>query len=545
MYTRKYKKNNLSFLPLFLISIIVGIFFMLLGLYLGVLMSEWQLVGNLLTILPQNKMGNSKNILVLGLDSLQGVSRSDTIMLINLQKDKVGVLSIPRDTYLEIEGHGFTKINHAYVYGGLPLIKSTLSKFLQVPIDYYVVLKMNGVRQMVDQIGGIDIDVQHRLRYIDRAGDLYIDFKPGIQKMDGKQAMSYLRYRHDYGGDIGRISRQQQFAVSVASKLLSPLNILKLPKIMQELTAYVETDLSVGQMLNMAMDLKESIKKGHIEVDTLPGEVVLIKNVYYWKLDEALATQKIKSVLYGFKDSDTRGYEPQIAIRSSNTQTIAEVAKKDTAVMVAKEEENNKAKQLAIEKEKNEKELALTKQKVEEELLAKQKVAAEIKKKEELAKKLEQDRLAKLEADKLKAKAETERLARLKAEEERVAVSQKALKAQQDEERLAQAKAEMAKQQQTGTVLIEVLNGNGQNGIALAVSKTMKKLGFSVPKTGEAAHYNYQNTVLVDWKGKTEETLRIANKLHISPDNIITYYLPKKTIDVTLVVGKDWDSLGN
>ena len=545
MYTRKYKKNNLSFLPLFLISIIVGLFFMLLGLYLGVLMSEWQLVGNLLTILPQNKMGNSKNILVLGLDSLQGVSRSDTIMLINLQKDKVGVLSIPRDTYLEIEGHGFTKINHAYVYGGLPLIKSTLSKFLQVPIDYYVVLKMNGVRQMVDQIGGIDIDVQHRLRYIDRAGDLYIDFKPGIQKMDGKQAMSYLRYRHDYGGDIGRISRQQQFAVSVASKLLSPLNILKLPKIMQELTAYVETDLSVGQMLNMAMDLKESIKKGHIEVDTLPGEVVLIKNVYYWKLDEALATQKIKSVLYGFKDSDTRGYEPQIAIRSSNTQTIAEVAKKDTAVMVAKEEENNKAKQLAIEKEKNEKELALTKQKVEEELLAKQKVAAEIKKKEELAKKLEQDRLAKLEADKLKAKAETERLARLKAEEERVAVSQKALKAQQDEERLAQAKAEMAKQQQTGTVLIEVLNGNGQNGIALAVSKTMKKLGFSVPKTGEAAHYNYQNTVLVDWKGKTEETLRIANKLHISPDNIITYYLPKKTIDVTLVVGKDWDSLGN
>ncbi len=598
MYIKKYNRNNNSFLPVFIVALIVSLFSMIIGLYMGFLFSEWRLVNTIIQLMPQNKIANTKNILVLGVDNVKGSSRSDTIMLININKstNQVGVLSIPRDTYVEVEGHGFTKINHAYAYGGVELLKSSLTNFLHVPVDYYIVLDMGGVKQMVDQIGGVNVEVKHRMYYVDRAGDLYINFKPGKQLLDGTQAMGYLRYRHDLGGDIGRISRQQEFVRAVVQKMVAPSQILKLPSVIQGLSKYVQTDLSTGQMLNMTLEIKEAMNKGNINIHTLPGTVIMIGGLYYWKVEEVEAAKLVASSLNGFpsnnvlqasnegiattnivaqKASENQEYSPRNTIERLRQERLEKQKADEELLLKQKEEQANLAKQkkeqerqaalkaeadrkekeeqerLAVIKATQEKlakakaeELRLAAEKTEKERLEKISLSKEKLAKAQLAvkKKLDEERFAKQKTEderKAKEKAQQERLAKIKDDEDKLT------KEKADAERLAQAKAEIAKTSMDSDVSVEILNGNGQIGLASKVAVILRNRGISVLKVGEAAHHNYQYTKIVDWKGKSAEALKLASELHINPANIVKYNLPQKTLDVTLVLGKDWGTLGN
>ncbi len=233
------------------------------------------------------------NILFLGVDSVDHSSRSDTIIVVGISPDKkVALLSIPRDTRVDVPGKGYTKINHAYAYGGISLLKETVEKFMGIKIDYYVKTDYQGFEKVIDKLGGIEINVEKRMYYVDKAGHLYIDLKPGKQVLDGKKAIQYVRFRHDKLGDIGRIKRQQKFLNALAQKLMKNGNIFRNPSIIKDIFDALDTDLDIKDSISIA-NMLTGIKREDIVFLMLPGKPKYINGISYWLPD----TDKIKEII--------------------------------------------------------------------------------------------------------------------------------------------------------------------------------------------------------------------------------------------------------
>lgn len=226
------------------------------------------------------------NIMIMGVDSREDdVGRSDTLMVatIDPKKDQASILSIPRDTRVKIKNHGFDKINHAYAFGGHELTKDTVENFLGVTLDHYIIIDTHAFQRIIDTIGGIDIDVEKRMYYEDPwddDGGLVINLQPGMQHMDGKTAITYVRYR-DEEGDLGRIQRQQKFMKALFDKIASPSIIMKIPSIIKEISNSIKTDMSIRQMIEFAGTIKES-QKNSLKTDMVPGKPLYIDEVSYW-----------------------------------------------------------------------------------------------------------------------------------------------------------------------------------------------------------------------------------------------------------------------
>ncbi len=180
-------------------------------------------------------------------------ARTDTLALIHVDpiRGEIYILSIPRDTLADIPGYWPTKINAANVYGGPDLIKQTVTNLTGVQIDYFLQIRPTGLIKMVDLIGGVNIDVEKDMRYIDRAQKLDINLKAGQQKLSGKKAHEYIRFRHDAFGDIGRVERQQKFFRSLVQSLKKPSNIIKAPFAIIIALQEINTDLPLNQTIRL------------------------------------------------------------------------------------------------------------------------------------------------------------------------------------------------------------------------------------------------------------------------------------------------------
>ncbi|MCE5287144.1 MAG: LCP family protein [Pelosinus sp.] len=229
------------------------------------------------------------NIMVMGVDERgDDVGRSDTLFVLSIDKKtkQVSMLSIPRDTRVNIPGHGFDKINHAYAFGGHKLTQKSVEGLLGMPMDYYMVINMAGFKKIVDAIGGVDIDVEKRMYYddpYDDDGGLHINLRSGLQHMNGDTAIQYVRYR-DEEGDIGRVGRQQKFMRAVLTQAASPTIITKLPGIISGLNSAIKTDLSTSEMLNLAKLVNDASKQG-MKADMVPGKPAYIDDISYWLPD--------------------------------------------------------------------------------------------------------------------------------------------------------------------------------------------------------------------------------------------------------------------
>ncbi len=211
----------------------------------------------------QYGLGRPVNILVMGIDLEPGAEgyshnsldgRSDTILLarLNPENESITVLSIPRDSRVEIPGYGMEKINAANVFGGAPLATQVVSRTLNyVPVDRYVRISTEAFRELVDLVGGVEVNVPTRMEYTDHTQKLYIDLYPGLQTLNGEQAEGFARFRYDGLGDIGRAQRQQILLKALQKKMTSPLMLTKLPELYQVMQKYVDTDLSFGEMMAM------------------------------------------------------------------------------------------------------------------------------------------------------------------------------------------------------------------------------------------------------------------------------------------------------
>ena len=226
------------------------------------------------------------HILLLGVDRREGdVGRSDTMMVAALDesKEKAALLSVPRDTRVQIEANDYEKINHAYAYGGHKMSQEAVEKLLGTQIDHYIIIDTKAFERIIDALDGVDINVEKRMYYEDPwddDGGLVIDLYPGEQHMDGKRAIQYVRYR-DGEGDIGRIGRQQKFMKAVLAKVISPSVLPRLPKLVEEIKSAIQTDMSLTELLEFAGKFK-SIHDNGLEAQMVPGQPAYIKDVSYW-----------------------------------------------------------------------------------------------------------------------------------------------------------------------------------------------------------------------------------------------------------------------
>ena len=271
---------------------------------------------------PEDDLLTAKDkatIMIMGVDEREDdVGRSDTLMIATIDpaKDKAALLSIPRDTRVKIKGHGYDKINAAYAYGKENLTHRTVEDFLGVNIDHYVIINVKAFVNIIDAIGGVDIDVEKRMYYEDPwddDGGLLIDLRPGSQHMDGKTAVTYVRYR-DEEGDIGRIKRQQKFMKACMDKVTSPSIITKLPSVVSEVMNSVKTDLSMRQLLEFAGTLKNAQQNG-LDAEMVPGRPLYIEGISYWIPD----ISKLRSII-----ADTLGISISDSMRSTFERTARE-----------------------------------------------------------------------------------------------------------------------------------------------------------------------------------------------------------------------------
>ena len=228
----------------------------------------------------------SVNVLIVGLDNVEGGSRTDAIALAIFDAENKGlrIASIPRDSRVYIPGRSWDKINHAYVYGGIKLLRETLVNLTGIPIDYFVKINYKSFPRIVDALGGIDIYVDKKLQYNDYSGKLFINIQKGQQHMDGKTALGYVRFRHDPLGDIGRVQRQQKFIDIMMKKLKSPSIITKIPTLVNELIDAVDTDLAPLEALKL-LQFANSIPPNRIKMFMAPGRSGSYKSISYWILD--------------------------------------------------------------------------------------------------------------------------------------------------------------------------------------------------------------------------------------------------------------------
>jgi len=252
---------------------------------------------------PPFRGARQANILILGIDGKSGERdprRSDTMMLvrIDLSQRRIGVISIPRDLRVAIPGHSEQKINAAYSLGDVPLAQQTVQDVVGLPCDYYITVSSEGLKRLVDALGGVEVDVDKRMYYHDRWGGLSIDLQPGLQRLNGQQAVGYVRYRHDRLGDLTRVQRQQLFLRAVLREATQPRNIPRLPRLLKLFPETVHTDLLFGDLQAIAR-LARDIGPDQIKSATLEGTPVMIGGVSYLEPDLEESTRLVNEVLLG------------------------------------------------------------------------------------------------------------------------------------------------------------------------------------------------------------------------------------------------------
>jgi LCP family protein required for cell wall assembly len=230
-------------------------------------------------------LAQPQNILLLGVDIVYNQERraikadptsfngrSDTIMVAHLDpiNNSICIVSIPRDTNVRIPGYGRQKINAANALGGPQLAKQTVGNLLNIPIDHYIILNVYGLVELVNEVGGINIDIPKRMRYRDQTAKLNIDLEPGPQILDGTAAMGFVRFRHDALGDIGRVQRQELFMSAMFKKALDPESWTHLPKLISIGRQYINTDLSDSEVLKLA-NFARGVPKDKQQLVLLPG----------------------------------------------------------------------------------------------------------------------------------------------------------------------------------------------------------------------------------------------------------------------------------
>ncbi len=277
------------------------------------------------------------NVLVLGIDRVLDpgatgedlfTGRSDSMLLIhvNPKRKDVAMLSIPRDTQVEIPTIGVTKINQANASGGPALVgKVVTDTFNGVQVDRYLRFSTDAFRALIDLVGGIRVYVPRDMQYEDKTQKLFIDLKQGWQTLNGDQAEQFARFRNDDLGDIGRVQRQQTLLKALKDQMSSPFVVPRIPGILQAMQKYIDTNLSLEEMsalLNYGLGLDQKA----VKMVLLPGRFSDPKEfrASYWIMDDRKRDRIMKD-FFDLSDPNTGGEASplRIAIQNASNQPNA------------------------------------------------------------------------------------------------------------------------------------------------------------------------------------------------------------------------------
>jgi LCP family protein required for cell wall assembly len=270
------------------------------------------------------------NILCLGLDRnwdrknqpFTKNVRSDTMIVVSLDLNRrtVSALSIPRDSRVRIPDYGLHKINDAHQIGGVDLAIDTVREFLEIPIDYYVVVKLGAVEKVIDAMGGLQIDVEKEMKYDDSWGHLHIDLKAGPQRLSGHQVEGYMRFRKDAEGDYGRMRRQQQVMRALASQVRTPATLLKLDTLIDLFNQNVESNLSRPEMMALARMFYQT-PLDQIATASLPARNLMLDGIAYLDVYEEQKDLLVDWLLRGDDHAQNRLIDVDVCngCRSSET----------------------------------------------------------------------------------------------------------------------------------------------------------------------------------------------------------------------------------
>jgi len=263
--------------------------------------------------------GGSCNILIMGVDvGTPGATndddpkRTDTMIVAhyNAKDKKLSLVSIPRDTLIQIDGKN-QKINAAHFFGGVASAVSAVEELLGIKIDYYGKIDYEGFRKVIDAIGGVDMEITNEMNYDDPTQDLSIHFKKGTTvHLDGKKAEEFFRWRKNNDGtglaraDLDRIKNQQLFISKVMAKVKSPTILIKIPSILSAIQSYVETNMDANGILKYGY-LFATMGKDKISMDTINTDEKYINNISYVVYDEA----KNKDILSKLNDSQVQNID--------------------------------------------------------------------------------------------------------------------------------------------------------------------------------------------------------------------------------------------
>jgi polyisoprenyl-teichoic acid--peptidoglycan teichoic acid transferase len=282
------------------------------------------------------------NILVMGIDRVLDAKpgseemfngNSDSLLLLHLDPNQrsLNVLSVPRDTQVEIPTLGLTKINQANPSGGPALTGQVVANTLGgVKIDRYVRFSTDAFRELIDRVGGIEVNVPTDMVYEDKTQKLNIDLKRGQQTLNGDKAEQFARFRNDNLGDIGRVQRQQILLKALREKLSSPLMLPRIPGIVQGMQQYIDTNLTLEEtsaLLNYGLGLDQKT----VKMVLLPGRFSGPKEFQasYWILDPDGRDRIMKEyfdVGIGQADSATAPLRIVIQNASSNPDAAQNLA---------------------------------------------------------------------------------------------------------------------------------------------------------------------------------------------------------------------------
>lgn len=233
----------------------------------------------LVSIFKDNK---SLNILLLGVDQRTGdKGRSDTMILMSLnpKTNSMAMLSIPRDTYVNIPGRGMDKINHAYAFGDTELSVQTVEEAFNLPVHFYAKVNMEGFKQGIDAIGGVTIQNDQEFS---QGGN---QFSKGTVHLNGTQALDYIRMRkNDPRGDLGRNDRQRRVIMAAINEAASFSSITKIGSMLDILGGNVKTDLTMDNMQTLFKDYRSA--RNNVKTIEIKGTGKTLDKWYYMVTDE-------------------------------------------------------------------------------------------------------------------------------------------------------------------------------------------------------------------------------------------------------------------
>lgn len=284
------------------------------------------------SILEKEKDPINKTLAVFGVD--EDGYRTDVIFVVNYNSEtqKTRIISVPRDTKVEwdsemrtkmeaLKGYSVSvsKINEMTSYVGIDNITEftipQIEEILDVQIDNYVIITLSAFREIVDAVGGVEVDVPaldgDGLHYDDNAQDLHIHLSPGVQTLNGEEAEGLVRFRKGYAeGDVGRIKTQQLFLEGLFNKITSPQIITKVPAIVNAVLKTVTTDIKLSEISEYTPYLK-SLGESNLKCDIIPGESSYQNSKSYFIPDEAAMPAFIQEMLYG---NDTNEESTEVII---------------------------------------------------------------------------------------------------------------------------------------------------------------------------------------------------------------------------------------